>query len=81
MTSSSPTCRTSANSVRDCFSYCYWGYDRSCDSVYYNDIPVGTMCCRIEVAEGKAKLYLMTMAVLAVRPRPSTIAVRPYTLL
>ncbi|KAI0675322.1 acyl-CoA N-acyltransferase [Trametes maxima] len=33
--------------------------------VYYNDIPVGTMCCRVEVKDGQAKLYLMTLAVLA----------------
>jgi len=36
--------------------------------VYYNDIPVGTVCCRIEVdpkiAE-KSRLYIMTMGVLA----------------
>lgn len=34
--------------------------------VYYNDIPIGTMCCRIETKDGEAKLYLMTLAVLAV---------------
>ena len=35
-------------------------------AVYYNDIPVGTMCCRVEEKDGQAKLYLMTLAVLAV---------------
>lgn len=35
-------------------------------AVYYNDIPVGTMCCRLEEKDGQAKLYLMTLAVLAV---------------
>ncbi|KAI0329424.1 acyl-CoA N-acyltransferase [Cubamyces sp. BRFM 1775] len=36
-----------------------------CQLIYYNDIPVGTMCCRIEVKDDQAKLYLMTLAVLA----------------
>ena len=37
-------------------------------SVYFNDVPVGTICCRIEKSnhEGEAKLYLMTMGILAV---------------
>ena len=36
--------------------------------VYFNDIPVGTACCRLEKGsvEGEAKLYMMTMGVLAV---------------
>ncbi|KDQ21426.1 hypothetical protein BOTBODRAFT_25866 [Botryobasidium botryosum FD-172 SS1] len=38
-----------------------------CKLVYYNDLPVGTICCRIERSgpEGEAKLYIMTMGVLA----------------
>jgi len=38
-----------------------------CKLVYYNDLPVGTICCRIERAgnEGEANLYIMTMGVLA----------------
>jgi N-alpha-acetyltransferase 50 len=36
--------------------------------VYYNDIPVGTICCRIETKENVHHLYLLTMGVLAVRP-------------
>ena len=35
-------------------------------AVYYNDIPVGTICCRLETTDGSTKLYLMTMGVLAV---------------
>jgi hypothetical protein len=37
-------------------------------SVYFNDVPVGTICCRMEKGdhEGEAKLYLMTMGILAV---------------
>jgi hypothetical protein len=38
-------------------------------SVYYNDVPVGIVCCRFEIQDGKAKLYIMTMGVLAVRDR------------
>ena len=37
-------------------------------AVYYNDIPVGTICCRIETKESTSHLYLLTMGVLAVRP-------------
>lgn len=37
-------------------------------AVYYNDIPVGTICCRIETKNGTSHLYLLTMGVLAVRP-------------
>ncbi|KAH8107912.1 acyl-CoA N-acyltransferase [Cristinia sonorae] len=38
-----------------------------CKLVYYNDIPVGTVCCRLETNPqgGPTKLYLMTMGVLA----------------
>ena len=36
--------------------------------VYYNDIPVGTICCRIETKDNISHLYLLTMGVLAVRP-------------
>lgn len=35
-------------------------------SVYFNDVPVGTICCRLETKDGVTKLYLMTMGVLAV---------------
>jgi hypothetical protein len=37
-------------------------------AVYYNDIPVGTICCRIETRDSSHHLYLLTMGVLAVRP-------------
>ncbi|KAF8973133.1 hypothetical protein BDZ97DRAFT_1779570 [Flammula alnicola] len=36
-----------------------------CQLVYYNDIPVGTICCRLEAKNGQNILYLMTMGVLA----------------
>jgi len=39
-----------------------------CQLIYYNDIPVGTVCCRIEAdpkASEKSRLYIMTMGVLA----------------
>jgi hypothetical protein len=36
------------------------------DLVYFNDVPVGTICCRLEAKDGQTKLYLMTMGVLAV---------------
>ncbi|KAI0344658.1 acyl-CoA N-acyltransferase [Trametopsis cervina] len=36
-----------------------------CQLIYYNDIPVGTFCCRIEADGDQAKLYVMTMGVLA----------------
>ncbi|EIN11843.1 N-acetyltransferase NAT13 [Punctularia strigosozonata HHB-11173 SS5] len=36
-----------------------------CKLVYYNDIPVGTICCRFEKRDDKTDLYLMTMGVLA----------------
>ncbi|KAJ3989857.1 N-acetyltransferase NAT13 [Lentinula detonsa] len=39
--------------------------DEFCKLVYYNDIPVGTICCRIETKGDEFHLYLMTMGVLA----------------
>jgi len=36
-----------------------------CQLVYYNDIPVGTICCRLEYKDDQSVLYLMTMGVLA----------------
>ncbi|KAJ7282995.1 N-acetyltransferase NAT13 [Mycena rebaudengoi] len=36
-----------------------------CKLVYYNDVPVGTICCRLETKDGLVSLYLMTMGVLA----------------
>jgi len=36
-----------------------------CKLVYYNDIPVGTVCCRLEPKDGQVSLYLMTMGILA----------------
>ncbi|TFK54234.1 acyl-CoA N-acyltransferase [Heliocybe sulcata] len=37
-----------------------------CRLIYYNDIPVGIICCRLESqSDGTVKLYLMTMGVLA----------------
>ncbi|KAI0785620.1 acyl-CoA N-acyltransferase [Abortiporus biennis] len=36
-----------------------------CKLVYYNDVPVGTICCRLETIGEETKLYLMTMGVLA----------------
>jgi hypothetical protein len=36
-------------------------------TVYYNDIPVGTICCRLETKDSVTHLYLLTMGVLAVR--------------
>ncbi|KAI0699265.1 acyl-CoA N-acyltransferase [Cytidiella melzeri] len=36
-----------------------------CKLIYYNDIPVGTFCCRLETSGDQAKLYVMTMGVLA----------------
>lgn len=35
-------------------------------SVYYNDVPVGTICCKMETKDAQTCLYLMTMGVLAV---------------
>ncbi|KAI0062902.1 N-acetyltransferase NAT13 [Artomyces pyxidatus] len=36
-----------------------------CKLVYFNDVPVGTICCRLETKEGVTQLYLLTMGVLA----------------
>ncbi|KZT26750.1 acyl-CoA N-acyltransferase [Neolentinus lepideus HHB14362 ss-1] len=37
-----------------------------CKLIYYNDIPVGIICCRLEnQSDGTVKLYIMTMGVLA----------------
>ncbi|KAK7687058.1 hypothetical protein QCA50_009558 [Cerrena zonata] len=36
-----------------------------CKLVYFNDVPVGTICCRLETVDNKTRLYLMTMGVLA----------------
>ena len=37
-----------------------------CAAAYYNDILVGAIACRLESkGEGKAKLYIMTLGVLA----------------
>ncbi|KAF8894066.1 acyl-CoA N-acyltransferase [Infundibulicybe gibba] len=36
-----------------------------CKLVYYNDVPVGTISCRLESTNNQTNLYLMTMGVLA----------------
>jgi len=36
-----------------------------CKLVYFNDVPVGTICCRLEIKNGANQLYLMTMGILA----------------
>ncbi|VDB92008.1 unnamed protein product [Peniophora sp. CBMAI 1063] len=36
-----------------------------CQLVYYNDIPIGSICCKLETQDGKDQLYLQTMGVLA----------------
>ncbi|KAH7108062.1 acyl-CoA N-acyltransferase [Auriculariales sp. MPI-PUGE-AT-0066] len=37
-----------------------------CQLLYYNDLPVGTVCCRFETDDkGNTKLYIMTMGILA----------------
>jgi hypothetical protein len=39
-------------------------------TVYYNDVPVGTFCSKIEAENGRISLYLMTMGILAVSCTP-----------
>ncbi|KAI0305762.1 acyl-CoA N-acyltransferase [Multifurca ochricompacta] len=36
-----------------------------CKLIYYNDIPIGTICCRIETKDDANHLYLLTMGILA----------------
>ncbi|KAF8348349.1 acyl-CoA N-acyltransferase [Amanita rubescens] len=36
-----------------------------CKLIYYNDIPVGTVCCRLETNDDQTDMYLMTMGILA----------------
>ncbi|EIW83137.1 N-acetyltransferase NAT13 [Coniophora puteana RWD-64-598 SS2] len=36
-----------------------------CQLIYYNDIPVGNICCKLEDKDGEQCLYLMTMGILA----------------
>jgi len=38
-----------------------------CKLIYYNDIPIGTICCRIETKDSDSvhHLYLLTMGILA----------------
>jgi len=36
-----------------------------CKLVYYNDVPVGTVCCRLETSDDETSLYIMTMGILA----------------
>ncbi|KAK0195379.1 acyl-CoA N-acyltransferase [Armillaria mellea] len=40
-------------------------YEEFCKLVYYNDVPVGTICCRLETKGDQTLLYLMTMGILA----------------
>ncbi|KAG7446313.1 N-acetyltransferase NAT13 [Guyanagaster necrorhizus] len=40
-------------------------YEEFCKLVYYNDVPVGTICCRLETKGDQTHLYLMTMGILA----------------
>lgn len=49
-------------------------------TVYLNDVPVGTICCRIEKKDGQDKLYLMTMGVLGVSDL-SLVVIRYCTLI
>ena len=39
--------------------------------MYFNDVPVGTICCRLETKGGSNQLYLMTMGILAVSQNQS----------
>ena len=34
-------------------------------TAYFNDIMVGAVCCRVDVIDGKRKLYIMTLGCLA----------------
>ncbi|KAM6502005.1 Acyl-CoA N-acyltransferase [Amanita muscaria] len=36
-----------------------------CKLVYYNDVPVGTICCRLDTTDDRSDMYLMTMGILA----------------
>lgn len=36
-----------------------------CKLIYFNDIPVGIICCRLENKDDQTHLYVMTMGVLA----------------
>ncbi|KAF7321733.1 N-acetyltransferase domain-containing protein [Mycena kentingensis (nom. inval.)] len=36
-----------------------------CKLVYYNDIPVGIVCCVLESKDGETALYLATLGILA----------------
>ena len=44
--------------------------DAEFNTVYINDVPVGTVCCRLEELDNDTRLYLMTMGVLAVGSFP-----------
>ena len=46
-------------------------------AVYYNDIPVGTICCRIETKESTSHLYLLTMGEFS-RVRPDCCTVHRF---
>ncbi|KAL5528314.1 NAT5_2 [Sanghuangporus sanghuang] len=39
--------------------------EKYCKLIYLNDVPVGTVCCRLEEIDNETKLYVMTMGVLA----------------
>jgi len=36
-----------------------------CQLIYYNDVPIGTFCCKLETENGRTSIYLMTMGILA----------------
>jgi len=36
-----------------------------CQLIYYNDVPVGTFCSKLETEKGRTSVYLMTMGILA----------------